>query len=127
MTTTLQSNLTRPLALKQGASEVSILVPSDVWVAAEQLREAFLISSEASPAGETIEDAAADDQAPEMALVARFLKFATDKSEQVMSFAPCSFFNDAFYWLDAGSMGLMVVVIMITIIEKNADHINYGR
>ncbi|KAG0246710.1 beta subunit of fatty acid synthetase, partial [Mortierella polycephala] len=82
MTTTLQSNLTRPLALKQGTSEVSILVPSDVWVAAEQLREEFLISSEASPAGETIEDAAADDQAPEMALVARFLKFATDKSEQ---------------------------------------------
>ncbi|KAG0203436.1 3-oxoacyl-[acyl-carrier-protein] synthase [Mortierella sp. GBA30] len=81
MTITSQSNLTRPLALKQGSSEVSILVPSDVWVAAEQLREEFLISAEAAPA-EAAATGGADDQAPEMALVARFLKFATDKSEQ---------------------------------------------
>ena len=81
--TTTQSNLTRPLALKQGTSEVSILVPSDVWVAAEQLREEFLISAEAAPAEEAVAAGGADDQAPEMALVARFLKFATDKSEQV--------------------------------------------
>ncbi|KAF9215697.1 3-oxoacyl-[acyl-carrier-protein] synthase [Podila verticillata] len=80
MTTTLQSNLTRPLALKQGSSEVSILVPADVWVAAEQLREEFLLSSTA--AASTPAEEGAEDQAPEMALVARFLKFATDKSEQ---------------------------------------------
>ncbi|KAG0090509.1 3-oxoacyl-[acyl-carrier-protein] synthase [Podila epicladia] len=80
MTTTLQSNLTRPLALKQGSSEVSILVPADVWVAAEQLREEFLLSSTAESAAPAEEGA--EDQAPEMALVARFLKFATDKSEQ---------------------------------------------
>lgn len=83
MTTTLQSNLTRPLALKQGSSEVSILVPADVWVAAEQLREEFLLSSHTEDATPVAEEGAADDQAPEMALVARFLKFATDKSEQV--------------------------------------------
>ena len=82
MTTTLQSNLTRPLALKQGSSEVSILVPADVWVAAEQLREEFLLSSTAESASAPAEEGA-EDQAPEMALVARFLKFATDKSEQV--------------------------------------------
>ncbi|KAG0241381.1 3-oxoacyl-[acyl-carrier-protein] synthase [Mortierella sp. GBA43] len=81
MTTTLQSNVTRPLTIKQGATEVSILVPSDVWVAAEQLREEFLISINATPAAEDAA-AAADDQAPELVLVARFLKFATDKSEQ---------------------------------------------
>ena len=84
MTTTLQSNLTRPLSLKQGTSEVSILVPADVWVAAEQLREEFLLLSHAEEAAPVAEEGAvADDQAPEMALVARFLKFATDKSEQV--------------------------------------------
>ncbi|KAF8929762.1 hypothetical protein BGZ58_008699, partial [Dissophora ornata] len=83
---TIQSNLTRPLTLKQATSEVSILVPSDVWVAAEQLREEFRISSNA--AAPTAEDAAtaasdaSEDQAPEMLLVARFLKFATEKSEQ---------------------------------------------
>lgn len=81
MTATLQSNLTRPLALKQGSSEVSILVPADVWVAAEQLREEFLLSSTAESSAPAEEGA--EDQAPEMALVARFLKFATDKSEQV--------------------------------------------
>jgi hypothetical protein len=86
MTTTLQSNVTRPLTLKQGASEVSILVPSDVWLAAEQLREEFLIMLNATPAAEDAAAAVADDQAPEMVLVARFLKFATDKSEQVRTF-----------------------------------------
>ncbi|KAF9963820.1 hypothetical protein BGZ65_010884, partial [Modicella reniformis] len=80
MTTSPQSNVTRPLTLKQGTTEVSILVPSDVWVAAEQLREEFLISVNATSVAEEV--AASDDQAPEMDLVARFLKFATDKSEQ---------------------------------------------
>lgn len=92
MTTTLQSNLTRPLALKQGSSEVSILVPADVWVAAEQLREEFLLSSTAESASAPAEEGA-EDQAPEMALVARFLKFATDKSEQVN------------WWLRSSSLG----------------------
>lgn len=87
MTTTMQSNnLTRPLALKQGTSEVSILVASDVWLAAEQLREEFLISSTESAAAATPVEGAADEQAPEMELVARFLKFATDKCEQVIYF-----------------------------------------
>jgi fatty acid synthase subunit beta len=84
MTNTMQSNnLTRPLALKQGTSEVSILVASDVWLAAEQLREEFLISSTESAAAAAPVEGAADEQAPEMELVARFLKFATDKCEQV--------------------------------------------
>ncbi|KAG0051013.1 beta subunit of fatty acid synthetase, partial [Linnemannia elongata] len=76
------NNLTRPLALKQGTSEVSILVASDVWLAAEQLREEFLISSTESAAAAAPVEGAADEQAPEMELVARFLKFATDKCEQ---------------------------------------------
>lgn len=84
MTTSMQSNVTRPLTVKQGTTEVSILVPSDVWVAAEQLREEFLISANIASAPEDAAAAAvADDQAPELVLVARFLKFATDKSEQV--------------------------------------------
>lgn len=80
------NNLTRPLALKQGTSEVSILVASDVWLAAEQLREEFLISSTESAAAAAPVEGAADEQAPEMELVARFLKFATDKCEQVRFF-----------------------------------------
>lgn len=80
------NNLTRPLALKQGTSEVSILVASDVWLAAEQLREEFLISSTESAAAAVPVEGAADEEAPEMELVARFLKFATDKCEQVIYF-----------------------------------------
>ncbi|KAG0272729.1 beta subunit of fatty acid synthetase, partial [Linnemannia exigua] len=83
MTTAMQSNtLTRPLALKQGTSEVSILVASDVWLAAEQLREEFLISSTESAVAAAPVEGVADEAAPEMELVARFLKFATDKCEQ---------------------------------------------
>ncbi|KAG0311839.1 beta subunit of fatty acid synthetase, partial [Dissophora globulifera] len=92
MTTTLQSNLTRPLTLKQGASEVQILVPSDVWVAAEQIREEFRISSnkaaDDAPSAAAGADSNSDDQESEMLLVARFLKFATDKSEQNEQFIP---------------------------------------
>ncbi|KAF9438054.1 3-oxoacyl-[acyl-carrier-protein] synthase [Entomortierella beljakovae] len=81
MPNNMQSNLTRPLTLKHGLTEVSILVPSDVWVAAEQLREEFLISLNAAPASEGASDSS-DDQSAELIFVARFLKFATEKSEQ---------------------------------------------
>ncbi|KAF9167813.1 3-oxoacyl-[acyl-carrier-protein] synthase [Actinomortierella ambigua] len=82
MTTSIPSNLTRPLTIKQGKSEVSILVQADVWVSAEQLREEFLVSVPVDAAAEAAEADSADEQDAELALVARFLKFAADKCEQ---------------------------------------------
>ncbi|KAJ9060861.1 fatty acid synthase alpha subunit Lsd1 [Entomophthora muscae] len=72
----------RPLNLKHGAIEVSVLTPVDIWGSAEQLREEF----QAVPLPETL----ADDELTQIDLISLFLRFAVDRAEEeeVQSFYP---------------------------------------
>ncbi|RCH92014.1 beta subunit of fatty acid synthetase, partial [Rhizopus stolonifer] len=66
----------RPLSIKQNTTEVSVLVPTNIWVPAEQLREEF------PTAEETVEEIA------DIELAAKFLHFATDRAAKESQFLP---------------------------------------
>ncbi|ORX59428.1 fatty acid synthase [Hesseltinella vesiculosa] len=66
----------RPLSIKQNNTEVSVLVPADIWVSAEQLKEEFPIETEA------VEDI------PEIELTARLLQFVSQRAAKEAQFIP---------------------------------------
>jgi fatty acid synthase subunit beta len=68
----------RPLSIKQNTTEVSVLVPANIWVPAEQLREEFPVQS-ASDIVEEITD---------IELAAKFLYFATNRAANESQFLP---------------------------------------
>ncbi|KAI0243885.1 fatty acid synthase alpha subunit Lsd1, partial [Massospora cicadina] len=72
----------RPLNLKHGVIEVSILTPVDIWGSAEQLREEF----QAMPLPETL----VEEELTPVDLTGLFLRFAVDRaeSEDIHSFYP---------------------------------------
>ncbi|KAJ1910189.1 fatty acid synthase alpha subunit Lsd1, partial [Mycoemilia scoparia] len=85
MTTDGSTKYLRPLVIKYGSgnatTESSVLIPSDMWAAAEQLREQFQATPWASQAPpETTPDSASggSEQTPRIELAARFLKFAAE-------------------------------------------------
>lgn len=67
----------RPLSVKQNKTEVSILVPADIWVSAEQLKEEFPVNTE-----EEIEEVT------EIELAARFMHFAATRASKEPQFLP---------------------------------------
>ncbi|KAI8145418.1 fatty acid synthase [Fennellomyces sp. T-0311] len=67
----------RPLSVKQNKTEVSILVPADIWVSAEQLKEEFPINEE-----EVVEEVT------EIELAARFMHFAAIRAAKEPQFLP---------------------------------------
>lgn len=69
----------RPLSIKQNNTEVSVLVPANIWVSAEQLREEF-----------PVDDAAvvADEEVADIELAAKFLYFATNRAATESQFLP---------------------------------------
>ncbi|RUP46910.1 fatty acid synthase [Jimgerdemannia flammicorona] len=71
MTTQQQQQPFRPLAVKQDKTEISILVPANIWVKADELREEF-------PGVETT----TDEEVTEIELAARFLKHAVQRNAQ---------------------------------------------
>lgn len=71
---TQQQQPLRPLAVKQDKTEISILVPANIWVAADELREEF-------PGVEVT----SEEQVTEIELAARFLKHAVQRNEQETS------------------------------------------
>ncbi|KAI9314935.1 fatty acid synthase [Dichotomocladium elegans] len=74
-----QHQVLRPLSIKQNKTEVSILVPADIWVSAEQLKEEFPTES---------------DEIDEIELAARFMNFAASraaKEHQFLSVARTAF------------------------------------
>lgn len=64
----------RPLSIKQNTTEVSVLVPTNIWVPAEQLREEFPIVNE--------------EETSDIELAAKFLYFATDRAAKESQFLP---------------------------------------
>ncbi|CAO3634037.1 unnamed protein product [Cunninghamella blakesleeana] len=70
----------RPLSLKQNNTEVSVLVPADIWVSAEQLKEEFPIQTEEVVTG--------DEEVPEIELSARFLHFVVKRASSESHFLP---------------------------------------
>ncbi|KAI9301358.1 hypothetical protein BJ944DRAFT_135614, partial [Cunninghamella echinulata] len=71
----------RPLSLKQNNTEVSVLVPADIWVSAEQLKEEFPIQTEQDLV-------ASDEEVPEIELSARFLHFVVKRASTESHFLP---------------------------------------
>lgn len=67
----------RPLSIKQNTTEVSVLVPANIWVPAEQLREEF-------PKG----DVEAVEEITDIELAAKFLFFATSRASNESQFLP---------------------------------------
>lgn len=67
----------RPLSIKQNTTEVSVLVPANIWVPAEQLREEF-------PKG----DADAVEEITDIELAAKFLYFVTSRASNESQFLP---------------------------------------
>jgi hypothetical protein len=67
----------RPLSVKQNNTEVSVLVPADIWVLAEQLKEEFPIQSDQ-----------VDEEVPDIELSARFLHFASQRASKEAQFLP---------------------------------------
>ncbi|KAG1096468.1 hypothetical protein G6F39_006700 [Rhizopus arrhizus] len=66
----------RPLSIKQNTTEVSVLVPANIWVPAEQLREEFPHDDE------NIEEIT------EIELAAKFLYFTTTRASTESQFLP---------------------------------------
>ncbi|ORZ20354.1 fatty acid synthase [Absidia repens] len=67
----------RPLSVKQNSTEVSVLVPADIWVLAEQLKEEFPIQTDQ-----------VEDEVPDIELSARFLHFASQRASKEEQFLP---------------------------------------
>ncbi|KAI8394241.1 fatty acid synthase [Radiomyces spectabilis] len=65
----------RPLSVKQNQTEVSVLVPADIWVSAEQLKEEFPTSNES-------------EEVSEIELAARFMNFAAERAAKESQFLP---------------------------------------
>lgn len=65
----------RPLSIKQNTTEVSVLVPTNIWVPAEQLREEF-------PKEDVVEEIT------DIELAAKFLHFATQRAANASQFLP---------------------------------------
>ncbi|KAI8643676.1 fatty acid synthase [Parasitella parasitica] len=65
----------RPLSIKQNTTEVSVLVPTNIWVPAEQLREEF-------PKEDAVEEIS------DIELAAKFLHFATQRAADASQFLP---------------------------------------
>ncbi|KAM3582650.1 fatty acid synthase alpha subunit Lsd1 [Umbelopsis sp. WA50703] len=72
----MESQLLRPLSIKQSKTEVSFLIPTNIWVAAEQLKEEFHLE-------ETEEEEPA-----EIEVAAHFLRFAVQRSSKEQPFIP---------------------------------------
>jgi fatty acid synthase subunit beta len=70
----MDQQVLRPLSIKQNETEVSVLVPANIWVSAEQLKEEF-----------SIEEVA---EITEIELAARFLYFASTRAAQQSQFLP---------------------------------------
>ncbi|KAI8973281.1 fatty acid synthase [Mycotypha africana] len=68
----------RPLSVRQNNTEVSVLVPTNIWVPAEQLREEFPAQS-----SDNIEE-----EISEIELAAKFLHFAIDRAATQSQFLP---------------------------------------
>lgn len=69
----------RPLSVKQNKTEVSILVPADIWVSAEQLKEEFPLQT-----GDNVDN----DELTEIELAARFMHFAASRAAKETQFLP---------------------------------------
>ncbi|KAI7904710.1 fatty acid synthase [Cokeromyces recurvatus] len=69
----------RPLSIKQNTTEVAVLVPTNIWVPAEQLQEEFLIQSNDNTTAEEITD---------IELAAKFLNFASARAANESQFLP---------------------------------------
>ncbi|KAI9021639.1 fatty acid synthase [Phycomyces nitens] len=67
----------RPLSVKQNKTEVSILVPADIWVSAEQLKEEFPAPT----------DEFEEEMAP-IELSARFMEYAATRASKEQQFLP---------------------------------------
>lgn len=68
----------RPLSIKHNVTEVSVLVPTNIWVAAEQLKEEF----------PTQLDENVDQEITDIELAARFLYFASNRAATESQFLP---------------------------------------
>jgi fatty acid synthase subunit beta len=66
----------RPLSIKQNTTEVSVLVPTNIWVPAEQLREEFPIEADVV------------EEITDIELAAKFLHFATNRAANEPQFLP---------------------------------------
>lgn len=66
----------RPLSIKQNTTEVSVLVPTNIWVPAEQLREEFPIEADVV------------EEITDIELAAKFLLFATNRAASESQFLP---------------------------------------
>jgi fatty acid synthase subunit alpha len=66
----------RPLSIKQNTTEVSVLVPTNIWVPAEQLREEFPIQADVV------------EEITDIELAAKFLHFATNRAASESQFLP---------------------------------------
>ncbi|KAF7722190.1 3-oxoacyl-[acyl-carrier-protein] synthase [Apophysomyces ossiformis] len=66
----------RPLSIKQNKTEVSILVPADIWVSAEQLKEEFPVETDEL------------EESTEIELAARFMGFAAKRAATETQFLP---------------------------------------
>ncbi|RKP34759.1 hypothetical protein BJ085DRAFT_22582, partial [Dimargaris cristalligena] len=84
--TELLSQAARPLSIKRGNVEISILIPGALWATAEHLREQFLLSlaGEAPPSEQT-------DELTELELSARLLKFGVQQAAKSLSEAAAAF------------------------------------
>lgn len=71
-----QHQVLRPLSVKQNKTEVSILVPADIWVSAEQLKEEFPVQTDEF------------DEPTEIELAARFMNFAAKRAAKEPQFLP---------------------------------------
>lgn len=70
-----QHQVLRPLSVRQKETEVSILVPADIWVSAEQLKEEFPSQTE-------------DIDTTEIELAARFMNFSATRAASEPQFLP---------------------------------------
>lgn len=70
----MESQLLRPLSIKQSKTEVSFLVPTNIWVAAEQLKEEFHL------------DETEEEEPAEIEVAAKFLGFAVQRSSKEQQF-----------------------------------------
>ncbi|KAI9247028.1 hypothetical protein BY458DRAFT_560469 [Sporodiniella umbellata] len=66
----------RPLSIKQNTTEVSVLVPANIWVSAEQLREEFINAHTSA------------EEITEIELAAKFLYFSTKRASKEPQFLP---------------------------------------